>query len=163
MRKLLLLILIAFLFFTTGCRMEEQKEVMAGLRPDKYWKEVWKVEEKETQLELTSGQAVVEAFCRVKYLGEKPAEDVWIMIGSPLTRTLIEDAPAVEYETIQPGEEVEYRLKHEVDSWQEKVPVGVSEQKLKEDFLINSYVQVGWKYGEEEYSIDFYDWKNAHP
>jgi len=162
MRKILLLLLITFLFLSTGCSVEEGKEVMVGLRPDKYWEGIWKVEEKESHLELTPDHAVIEAFCLVKYLGEKPAEDVSIVIRSPLTYRLIVDDLATEYGTVQPGEEFEYHLNYEDASWRKKLPLGVFEEKLKDDFFVNSYVEIAWRYGEEEYNIHFYDWGHAY-
>lgn len=162
MRKILLIILMAVLFFSTGCSVEEGEEVMAGFRPDKYWEGAWKVEEKESHLELASNGAVAEAFCRIKYLGEKPAEDVRIIIKSPLTYRLIEDDLAAVFDTVQPGEEIEYHLNHEDASWQEKVTVGVFEDKLKDDFSVNSYVEVTWRYADEQYHVQFFDWGDMH-
>lgn len=160
MQKTLLFILIAFLFLSTGC-IGAGQEVMAGVQPDKYWKDTWVIERLDSQLEVTGDQVLVEAFSPIKYRGDKPAEDVKIIVKSPLLQNLITDALATEFGAIQPGEEIEYRLKNNVDSWREKVPVGVSAEKLQDDFSLNSFVQVTWKYGAEEYSIVFYDWKSA--
>jgi hypothetical protein len=147
---------------SAGCSVEEEKEVMAGLRPDQYWKGVWEVEERESHIELTPDHAVIDAFCLVKYLGEEPAEDVRIVIRSPLAYRLIEDDLAADYGTVKPGQELEYHLYHEDPSWRKKVPVGVFEVKLVDDFFVNAYVDISWKYGEEKYNIHFYDWGHAY-
>ena len=161
MSRIIFIILMAILFVSTGCSMEEE-EVMAGFRPDKYWEGIWKVEEKESHLEISPQGAAIEAFCRIRYIGDKPAENVRVIIKSPLTYMLIDDSLAAEYDLVQPGQEVEFHLKHEVASWQEKVTVGVFEDKLKDDFSFNSYVEVNWSDSREQYHVQFFDWGDMH-
>ncbi|NMB40809.1 MAG: hypothetical protein GX996_02610 [Firmicutes bacterium] len=162
MRKTLLLILTVILLLSVGCIKEEQ-EVMAGLRPDKFWEGSWIIEERESRLEYTDADVTMEASCLVKYSGEKPAEDVRIIIKSPLTQKLIADDLAKEFGTVQPAEGVEYRLSHKCTSWKEKVSPGMHGGQLVEDFSLNSFVEITWKYGEDEYSVAFYDWGSVHP
>ena len=160
MRKTLLLVLIAFLLFYAGCSGVGQ-EVIAGVRPEKHWEGTWKIEGLESRVEFIDGQAVVEGFCLIKYRGEKPAEDVRIIINSPLMQNVITGELATEFGTIQPGDEFEYHLNYKSASWQENVPVGLSEDKLGDDFFLNSYVEVAWKYDPDEFDVVFYDWKSA--
>lgn len=161
MRRIIFIILMAILFVSTGCSVEEE-EVMAGFRPDKYWEGIWKVEEKESHLEISPQGAAIEAFCRIRYLGDEPVENVKVIMKSPLTYMLIDDSLAAEYGLVQHGEEIEFHLKHEVVSWQEKVAVGVFEDKLKEDFSVNSYVEVNWSDSRGQNQVQFFDWRDAH-
>lgn len=153
------LTIFSLLLIATGCAVVEEREALASMRPDKYWENVWVIEKKKTHLEILPDKAVLETNCFISYEGERPAEDVTVIIRSPLTYDFIEDHLAENYGTVYPGDKIEYHLHHEFPHWRERIPVGVFEEKLIDDFTINAYVGISWKYGEEEFSIQFYDWK----
>jgi len=164
MRKLLLLLLIiSFLFASSGCTVLEEREAMADYRPDRYWANSWEILERESHIELTPDQAVLNSSCLIRYTGQEPAEDVRIIMSSPLTDNLLDKDKelATSYGTVKPGEELEYEIFHE-GSWREKTPVAVFAEKLVDDYTYNSYVRIAWKYGDEEYSFRFFDWSKGH-
>ncbi len=159
MRKPLLLVAIISVFFIlSGCKVVEEREAVAQYRPDRYWEKVWVVEEKVTHLKATPETITMTASCIIKYEGEEPAEDVTIVMRSPLTYDFIGEQEKQKFDIIAPGEQLEYRLQLEVDNWRERIPVGVFQEKLVDDFQGNSYIGVSWRYGEDEYDIRFYDW-----
>lgn len=159
MQKPLLLLLVLSLFiFSTGCTVVDATEVTADLRPDKYWEGVWGIEERSAQIEFSGDKVLIEADSVIQYLGEKSAQDVQIVIRSPLTCGLIDDSFVIDYGSVEKGEKLEYSLSIENSNWSDGVPIGVSEDKLKEDFLINYYVDITWKYDNEEHNVRFYDW-----
>lgn len=159
MQKPLLLLLCLLLFiFSAGCTVVDATEVTADLRPDKYWEGVWDVEERNGQIEFSGGKVLIEADSIIQYLGEKSAQDVKIVIRSPLTCDLIDDSFVTDYGTVEKGQKLEYSLCMEDPNWSDGVPIGVFEDKLKDDFLINYFVDITWKYDNEEYNVRFYDW-----
>jgi len=160
-KMLLFLSMVLLLAFSAGCTITEEKEVMAGARSERYWEKVWEVSHRESHVEITPENAVFEASCRVKYRGGEPAEDVKIIIRSPLTYVFIEEHHFKEYGTVKPGEELQYHLYVECPSWRDKMPVGVFEEKLVDDFTLNSHVAISWKYGAEEFAAEFYDWEST--
>ena len=81
-----------------------------------------------------------------------------IIIRSPLTGKLIGDYPAESYGTINPGEEIEYRLFQECPALQEALSAGTSERNIVEDFTMNSYLDITWKYDGQEYNVKLFDW-----
>ena len=135
----------------------------AGLRPEKYWEGAWKIKEKECVLETDGDQAILKAYCFLEYQGEDPAEDVQIMLRSPLSEKLTGDDPAENFGTINSGEEIEYRLSLAYPAWQEALSAGCSEENLIEDFTLNSYIDITWSYGEQRYNVQFYDWSEEFP
>ncbi|MDO9535412.1 MAG: hypothetical protein Q7J85_08795 [Bacillota bacterium] len=164
MRKLLLLLLIiSFVFASSGCSVLEEREAMADFRPDRYWENSWKIEKRESHIELTPDQAVLEASSVIRYTGEEPAEDVRIIMSSPLTDNLLDKDGelATSYGTVKPGEVLEYNFRHE-GSWREKTPIAVFAEKLVDDYTYNSYIRIAWKYGDQEYSLRFFDWSSDH-
>lgn len=137
---------------------EQEGAVPSNLRPDKYWGETWNVKDKESILETGAEQAVFNAHCSLDYRGEKPAENVQVIISSPLTSKLMGDHPAESYGTIQPGDTIAYNLFFELPGWQELISAGTSAQNLKEDFAANSYVEVTWLDSGQQYSAQLFDW-----
>ena len=162
MRKLLLLLLIiSFVFASSGCSVSE--ETMADFRPHSNWDGSWKIEKRESHIELTSDQAVLHASSVIRYTGEDPAEDVRIMMSSPLTDNLLDKDGelSTSYGTVEPGDELEYNFNHE-GSWREKTPIAVFPEKLVDDYTYNSYISIAWKYDDQEYSLKFFDWSKDH-
>ncbi|MGI5822808.1 MAG: hypothetical protein ACOX6Z_02575 [Dethiobacteria bacterium] len=137
---------------------DQEGAVPSNLRPDKYWGETWNVKDKESILETDAEQAVFNAHCSIDYRGEKPAENVQVIISSPLTSKIMGAHPAESYGTVQPGETIEYRLFVERSGWQELISAGTSAENLKEDFAANSYVEVTWLDSGQEYSARLFDW-----
>lgn len=162
MRKILLLVMIiTFLFVSGGCTFVEEREAMADFRPDKYWEDVWKIEKRESHIELTPDQAVLDAHSMIRYTGEEPAEDVRILMSSPLTDNLVSEELAVSYNTVKPGEELDFQFHHE-SPWREEIPITALSGKIVDDYTYNSYISIAWRYGDEEYNLRFFDWSNEH-
>lgn len=159
MKKALLLIVAAvFIMSNAGCAVVEEREALADSFPDKYWEDVWVITERESDIMIDDERALMEAYCQVEYQGEEPAEDVKIIIRSPLTYDFISEESAQRYGTVEPGEKLEYHLQTEYQDWDENVPVYVFAEKISDDFRENYYVGISWRYGEEEFSKQFFDW-----
>ncbi len=140
-------------------------EVAEGLRPEKYWEEVWKIRNKESNVEMEDGQVYLKASCLLQYQGEKPVEDVQVMILSPLSERLVCLDSAQNYGTISPGEEIEYYLSQPCPcpAWQETPVVGCSEKNFIDDFTLNSYVDITWSYEGQQHNVKFFDWSEEFP
>lgn len=137
---------------------DQEGAVPSNLRPDKYWGETWKVKDKESILETGAEKAIFNAHCSIDYQGEKPVNNVQVIICSPLTGKLMGDHPAESYGTVQPGETIEYSLFAERSGWQELISAGTSAENLKEDFTMNSYVEISWLDSGQEYNAQLFDW-----
>jgi hypothetical protein len=164
MRKLLLLLLVlSFIVASSGCNVVEEREAIADFRPDRYWEEAWKIEKRESHIELTPDHAVLDSSSIIRYTGEEPADDVRIIMSSPLTYSWLDmdKEHIVSYGTVKPGEELEYQIFHE-GPWREKTPVAVFAEKLVDDYTYNSYIRISWKYGDQDYSFRFFDWSKGH-
>ena len=108
-------------------------------------------------------QAVLKAYCLLAYQGEGPAEDVQIMMRSPLSENLTGDDPAQNFGTTHPGEEIEYSTVLTYPDWQEALTAGCSAENLVEDFMMNCYVDVAWHSGGQGYNVQFYNWSGEFP
>jgi len=159
LKKLFLIMAVIIVFaMLTGCKVVEEREAVAEYRPDRYWENVWVVQERISNLEATEETLTMTASCIIRYEGDEPAEDVTLIMRSPLTRVFIGEEEKENLDIVNPGEELRFRLQKEVDNWQEKVPAGVFKEKVIDDFQDNSYVGLGWSFGEEEHDIRMYDW-----
>lgn len=162
MKKVLLIMVAAFfLFGGTGCMVVEEKEAFADSFPDKYWENIWVIEERNTEITIDGEQVIMDGYSVINYKGDKPAEDVTIIIRSPLTYDFIEDGMAQTFGTVEPGEKLEYELHAMYYDWQENVPAYILEDKLMDDFRKNFYVGINWRYGDEQYKKRFHDWSGG--
>lgn len=159
-KPLLLLFVLLFVIFSAGCS-PDSSEVIAGIRMDKFWEADWGIEERNMHIAIDGEKVSLEAHSVIQYLGEEPAQDVRIIIRSPLTCKLIDDRFAIDYGNVERGEKLEYSLSTEHSNWPEGVSVGIFEDKLKNDFLINNYVDISWKYEDKEYNVQFFDWDHG--
>ena len=161
MKKILLLFLSAlFLLSSCGCAMEEKVYALSDVSPGKKWEKVWVIEDRNTDLELRPAWAVFKGYCQVHYLGDGPAEDVRIAVGSPLTSELIGAQMTREFGTVRPGDKLVYEGSAECPDWADEIPLYVFEDKLTEDYKNNFYVEISWCDGERQYSEQFFKW---HP
>lgn len=159
MKKLLFFMSIIIVFaMLTGCKVVEEREAVAEYRPDRYWENVWVVQERISNIDASGETLTLTASCIVTYEGDEPAEDVNIVMRSPLTRVFIGEEESEYLDIVNPGEELRFSLQKEVKNWQEEVPAGVFEEKIIDDFQDNSYVGLSWSFGEEEHDIRMYDW-----
>ena len=162
MKKILFLMLGCFFLLCFGCSLQDQEIVETPSRPDIYWGKTWVIEERETHINLSPSEVSLEAFCLITYQGDEPVEDVRIIMASPLTKILIDDSFAETFAAVKAGDQINYALKADISSWKEKVPTGISGEKLINDFEGNSFVSVSWKTGEEEHSVQFFDYEEEH-
>ncbi|MEW5919696.1 MAG: hypothetical protein AB1796_01850 [Bacillota bacterium] len=157
-RVLLFLLTAALLLSSSGCTVVEETHAFAESFPDKHWEKVWVIKERETAIAMDEEQVVLEGHCLIHYVGEEPAHDVSIIIRSPLTYGFIDDQMTRHYGTVNPGDKLEYKLHAEYAGWQDKVPVYIFADKIKDDYLGNFYVGISWRYGDYTYNKKFFDW-----
>ncbi|MGI5876590.1 MAG: hypothetical protein ACOX6X_07245 [Dethiobacteria bacterium] len=164
MRNIIFLLLTALLFsFIAGCNVVEETTAGTGVRPEKVFEDIWVVQEKDTQIEITADEVSLKASCSVKYEGTSAAQDVSIIIKSPLTADIIEDDLAQVYDTVNPGDVLEYTLDYQDPDFRGKVPLGSNDNNLIEDFENNSYLEVNWKEDGEDFNVKIFNWdKDNH-
>jgi len=159
MKRVIVLLLMAVLLLgSTGCTVVQETHAFAESFPDKYWENVWVIEERKTDMVLDGDLAVMNGYCQVLYLGEKPAEDVKIIIRSPLTYEFIGSEKAWEYGTVEPGTTLQYIMHAEFPDWKENVPVYIFGEKVEADYRKNFYVGISWRDGEHQYNKKFFNW-----
>lgn len=159
MKKIVLALLALILAVAaSGCAVVEEKEVVASYRPDRKWEEVWVIRERETDIEVRPEKAVLEGRTLIHYRGEEEAKEVSVIMRSPLAYDFIEEEEAWLYGTVYPGDFLEYEISFECPYWKERVPIGVTEERLKDDFLHNAYVGVRWTQDGENYNMRFFEW-----
>ena len=161
MKKLLLIMAMLFVFsMLAGCKMVEEREAIAEYRPDRYWENVWVVQERISNMEVTEDNIILTASCIVNYEGDELAKDVTLVMKSPLTHPFIDELEKEYFDVVNPGEELRFSMRVELENWQEEIPSSVFKEKLVDDFQDNSYVGVSWNFEEddEEYDVRMYDW-----
>lgn len=157
-RAALAILLLVFAVSFSGCDVVEEEEAVASYRPDRKWAEVWVIDQRETDIEIEPDRAFLEGKAKITYQGDQEVQEVSVIIRSPLTYDFIEEEEMWLYGTVYPGDRLEYELDFECPDWRDKVPIGVTEERLKEDFLTNAYVGVRWTQDGERYNIRFFDW-----
>lgn len=135
----------------------------AGLRPEKYWEETWKILEKNSLLETDGDQVILNACCLIEYLGADPVTDVQIMMRSPLSEKLIGEDSVQNFGKISPGEKIEYKTSLVYPAWQEALTAGCSAENFVEDYIMNYYIDVAWGESEQKYNVQFFDWSAEFP
>lgn len=159
MKRIMLLMLTAVLLFSSnGCTVVQETHAFADSFPDKYWEDVWVIEERKTNMEFDEDTAIMEGYTLVHYQGEQPAEDVRIIIRSPLTYEFISNDKAWLYSTVRPGETIAYTMHAEYPNWEDNTSAYIFEEKLIDDYKKNFYVGISWRYGDEYFSKKFFDW-----
>ena len=158
-RVIALLLLAVLLLGSTGCTVVQETHAFAENFPDKYWENIWVIEERKTNMTIDEDLAVMEGYSLVHYQGEEPAEDVQIIIRSPLTYEFIGSEKAFQYGTVNSGEKLEYIMHAEYPDWQENVSAYIFEEKLQDDYQQNFYVGISWRYGDQQYSKKFFNWE----
>ena len=159
-RIVVLLVLAVLLSGSVGCTVVQDTEVLAEAFPHKHWEKVWIIQERKTEMTIDSERAVMKGYCQVLYQGEEPAEDVQIIIRSPLTYDLIDQQNAWQYGKVDPGRSLEYIMHAEYDDWKDIMSTYIFENKLRDDYQRNYYVGISWRYGEEHYHQKFFDWSD---
>lgn len=157
-RVIVLLLMAALLSGSAGCTVVQETQTFAESFPDKYWENVWVIEERKTDILFDTDLVVMDGYCRIHYQGDQIAEDVAILIRSPLTYKFIGGGNAWHYSTVQPGQELEYIMHKEYENWHKNVPPYIFADKLQDDYKENAYVGISWRYGDQTYSKKFFDW-----
>lgn len=160
---ILLLSALSLLIMGTGCDIVEERELIAGMRPDRYWEEVWLVEEREIQIKVVEEDpdyvVEMEVYGRIRYEGEQPVERVSVIIRSPLTFDFIADHRTAIYGTVQPGDVLEYLMIQDYPEWRERVPIGVYKEHIIDDFQENAYINISWEKDGEIHDEHFFEWE----